>query len=160
MDALKELYESLGLQGVATYIQSGNVVFTSDDADPVQLARQIEEAFANSFGFQSNVMVRTADEFSNIIANNPFQNEPMKESNRIVVMFLATYPVSTALEDIQKAYTGPEELHITGQEVYIYYPEGIGRSKLTNTFLEKKLKSAGTARNWNTVLRLQQMIQG
>src|SRR6266581_4805711 len=138
MDALKELHESLGLQGVATYIQSGNVVFTSDDADPAQLARQIEQAFATKFGFQ---------------------NQPMKESKWVVVMFLATHAVSTALEDIQKTYTGPEELHIIGQEAYIYYPEGIGRSKLTNTLLEKKLKTAGTARNWNTVLRLQQMMQ-
>lgn len=159
MDTLKELHESLGLQRVATYIQSGNVVFTSDDADPVQFAMQIEQAFANKFGFQSNVMVRNAGQFSEIIANNPFQNQPMRESQRVVVMFLATHPVSTAREDIQKAYTGPEELHIIGQEAYIYYPEGIGRSKLTNTFLEKKLKTAGTARNWNTVLRLQQMMR-
>ena len=83
----------------------------------------------------------------------------MKESKWIVVMFLASEPISTALEDIQKTYSGPEELHIIGQEVYIYYPEGIGRSKLTNTFLEKKLKTMGTARNWNTVLRLQKMIE-
>jgi len=159
MDALKELHESLGLQRVETYIQSGNVVFTSDEADPAQIARQIEQAFATKFGFQANVMVRTADEFNAIIANNPFQNQPMKESKWIVVMFLATHAVSTALEDIQKTYTGPEELHIIGQEAYIYYPEGIGRSKLTNTFLEKKLKTAGTARNWNTILRLQQMMQ-
>ncbi len=160
MNALKELHESLGLQGVATYIQSGNVVFTSDDAIPAQLARQIEEAFAHTFGFQSNVMVRTADQLSVIIANNPFQNQPTKEANRIIVMFLATHAVGTALEDIQKAYSGPEELHIIGQEAYIYYPDGMGRSKLTNTFLEKKLKTGGTARNWNTVLRLQQMMQG
>ncbi len=160
MDALKELHESLGLQRVETYIQSGNVVFTSDDADPAQLARQIEEAFVHTFGFQANVMVRNADQLSAIIVNNPFQNQPMKESKWIVVMFLATHAASTSREDIQKTYTGLEELHITGQEVYIYYPEGIGRSKLTNTFLEKKLKTAGTARNWNTVLRLQQMMQG
>ena len=160
MNALKELHESLGLQGVATYIQSGNVVFTSDDANPAQLSRQIEEAFEHKFGFLSKVMVRTADELNSIIANNPFQNQPMKESKWVVAMFLASDPTSTAREDIQKTYSGPEELHITGQEVYIYYPEGIGRSKLTNTFLEKKLKTMGTARNWNTVLRLQKMMEG
>jgi uncharacterized protein (DUF1697 family) len=160
MDALKELHESLGLQRVETYIQSGNVVFTSDEADPAHLPRQIEEGFAQKFGFQANVMVRTADEFNAIIANNPFLNQPMKESKWVVAMFLATHPVSTAREDIQTTYTGPEELHIVGQEVYIYYPEGIGRSKLSNAFLEKKLKTMGTARNWNTVLRLQKMMEG
>src|SRR5256884_1784351 len=160
MDAPKELHESLGLQDVATYIQSGNVVFTSDDADVTRIQKDIEDGFTQKFGFQVKVMVRTADEFNVIIENNPFQNHPMKESKWVVAMFLATHPVSTAREDIQKAYTGPEELYIIGQEVYIYYPEGIGRSKLTNTFLEKKLKTTGTARNWNTVLRLQKMMQG
>jgi uncharacterized protein (DUF1697 family) len=159
MDALKELHESLGLQEVESYIQSGNVVFTSDDADVTQLTKHIEDGFAQKFGFQVNVMVRTAAEFSAIIANNPFQNQPLKESKWVVVMFLANHPVSTALEDIQKTYTGPEELYINGQEVYIYYPEGIGRSKLSNAFIEKKLKAMGTARNWNTILRLQKMMQ-
>jgi uncharacterized protein (DUF1697 family) len=160
MDALKELHESLGLRRVETYIQSGNVVFTSEGTIPAQLSRQIEEAFEHKFGFLSNVMVRTADEFNVIIENNPFKDQPMKETKWIVAMFLASSPISTALEDIQKTYSGPEEIHIIGQEVYIYYPEGIGRSKLTNTFLEKKLKTLGTARNWNTVLRLQKMMEG
>ena len=160
MDELKELHESLGLQRVETYIQSGNVVFTSEDANPAQLSRQIEEAFEHKFGFLSNVIVRTADEFNVIIENNPFKDQPMKETKWVVAMFLASDPISTALEDIQKTYSGPEEIHIIGQEVYIYYPEGIGRSKLTNTFLEKKLKTMGTARNWNTVLRLQKMMEG
>ena len=160
MDALKELHESLGLQEVQTYIQSGNVVFTSDDADGTQIQKHIEDGFAKTFGFQVKVMVRSAGEFNAMIENNPFQNQPMKESKWVVAMFLATHPVSTAQEDIQKTYTGPEELHIMGQEVYIYYPEGIGRSKLTNTLLEKKLKTTGTARNWNTILRLQKMMEG
>ena len=160
MDALKELHESLGLLRVETYIQSGNVVFTSEDAIPAQLSRQIEEAFEHKFGFLSKVMVRTSDELNMTIENNPFKDQPMKETKWVVVMFLAREPISTALEDIQKTYSGPEELHLTGQEVYIYYPQGIGRSKLTNTFLEKKLKTMGTARNWNTVLRLQKMMEG
>ena len=159
MDALKELHESLGLQEVQTYIQSGNVVFTSNDADVTKVQQDIENGFAQKFGFQVKVMVRTADEFNVMIENNPFQNQPMKESKWVIAMFLASHPISTAQEDIQKTYTGLEELHIIGQEVYIYYPEGIGRSKLTNVFLEKKLKTMGTARNWNTVLRLQKMLE-
>jgi uncharacterized protein (DUF1697 family) len=160
MDALKELHESLGLQRVETYIQSGNVVFTCEDAIPAQLARQIEEGFEHKFGFLSKVMVRSADEFNVILGNNPFKDQPTKETKWVVAMFLASDPISTALEDIEKTYSGPEELHIIRQEVYIYYPEGIGQSKLTNTFLEKKLKTMGTARNWNTVLRLQKMMEG
>jgi uncharacterized protein (DUF1697 family) len=160
MDALKELHTSLDLQDIQTYIQSGNVVFTSDNPDVTQIQKDIENGFAQKFGFQVKVMVRTAGEFNKIIENNPFQNQPMKESKWVVAMFLAGDPISTALADIQKTYTGPEEIHIIGQEAFIYYPEGQGRSKLTNTFLEKKLKTVGTARNWNTVLRLQKMMEG
>ncbi len=159
MNELKDLHESLGLKDVVTYIQSGNVVFTSEDADLAQLPRQIEDGFAQKFGFHVKVIVRTSAELSDIIANNPFQNQPMKESKWVVVMFLATHPDSTAQEDLQRTYVGPEELCIIGQELYIYYPHGIGRSKLSGTLIEKKLKTSGTGRNWNTILQLQKMIQ-
>ena len=159
MDALKVLHTSLDLQDIQTYIQSGNVVFTSDNPNVTQIQKDIEDGFAQKFGFQVKVMVRTADEFNKIIENNPFQNQPVKESKFVVALFLASDPVSTALEDIKMTYTGPEEIHIVGKEAFIYYPEGQGRSKLTNTFLEKKLKTVGTARNWNTVLRLQKMME-
>ncbi|MGZ3616690.1 MAG: DUF1697 domain-containing protein [Ktedonobacteraceae bacterium] len=159
MDALKELHTSLDLQDIQTYIQSGNVVFTSDNPDVTQIQKDIEDGFAQKFGFPVKVMVRTAGEFNMIIKNNPFQNQPVKEPKWVVAIFLASDPISTALEDIQKTYTGPEEIHIVGKEAFIYYPEGQGRSKLTNTFLEKKLKTVGTARNWNTVLRLQKMME-
>jgi uncharacterized protein (DUF1697 family) len=157
MDELKELHESLGLKDVVTYIQSGNVVFTSDNADLAQLPGQIEDGFAQKFGFHVNVIVRTSAELRDIIANNPFQAK--QESKWVVVLFLATRPDSTAQEDLQKTYVGPEELCIIGQEVYIYYPNGIGRSKLSHTFIEKKLKTNATGRNWNTILQLQKMIQ-
>ena len=160
MEALKGLHTSLGLGDVQTYIQSGNVVFTSDDADVAQIQKNIEDGFAQTFGFSVKVMVRTANQLNAIIGNNPFQDQPMRESNRIIALFLESYPVSTALEDIQKTYNGPEEIHIIGKEAFIYYPEGQGRSKLTNVFLEKKMKTAGTARNWNTVLKLQQLLEG
>jgi uncharacterized protein (DUF1697 family) len=159
MDALKELYLSLGCKDVATYIQSGNVVCSTDDMDVAQLARQIEDGFAQKFGFQAKVIMRTADELQEIIADNPFQDDPTKESNRILVLFLASRPTSGAEEDLRKTYLGPEEIHIIGREAYIYYPDGMGRSKLTLTLLEKKLKTAGTGRNWNTVLQLQKLIQ-
>jgi uncharacterized protein (DUF1697 family) len=160
MEALKGLHTSLDLRDVQTYIQSGNVIFTSDNSNIAQVQQIIEDGFAQTFGFRVKVMVRSASEFNAIIENNPFQNEPMRESNRIIALFLASDPSSTALEDIQKVYTGPEEIHIIGQEAFIYYPEGMGRSKLTNTLLEKKLKTVGTARNWNTVLKLQKMMEG
>ena len=159
MADLKELHESLGLRDVLPYIQSGNIVFKSDGADAAQLQRQIEEGFESKFGFHVEVFVRTSDELKDIIEKNPFQNQQSKESKWITVMFLATHPSATAQEDLLKTYVGPEEIFIIGKEMYIYYTNGIGRSKLSGSFIEKKLKTFGTARNWNTILKLQELTQ-
>jgi uncharacterized protein (DUF1697 family) len=159
MDELKALHEGLGFKEVVTYIQSGNVVFTSDEGDVAQLTRQIEDGFAQKFGFQVKVMVRTAAELEKIVANNPFQIQPMKEVKRILVLLLETRLESVALEEFQKRYDGPEELYLIDQEIYIYYPDGMGRSKLASPLLEKMLKTAGTGRNWNTILQLQKLSQ-
>lgn len=159
MKELKSLHEALGFRDVVTYIQSGNVVFTSDETNPAQLASQIEESFAQKFGFRSQVIVRTSTELEETIANNPFQTSPEKEPNRILVLFLATRAESSTLEDLKKSYNGPEEMYLIGQELFIYYPDGMGRSKLTLPLIEKKLKAAGTGRNWNTVLKLKEMMQ-
>ncbi len=159
MDELKELHESLGFKDVYPYIQSGNVVFNSDEADLARLRRQIEDGFEKKFGFHVEVFVRTSAELRDIIEKNPFQSQQSKESKWIVVLFLATRPDATAQEDLLKTYVGPEELFIVGKELYIYYINGIGRSKLSHSFIEKKLKTVGTARNWNTILQLQKLLQ-
>lgn len=158
MAELKKLHEALGLKNVTTYINSGNVVFTSDNTDLAQLTEQLEESFAETFGFRSNVMLRTTEQLNKVIESTPFQNQPEKAPNWILVFFLATSPVPTAEEDLRRAYGGPEEFHIIGQEMYLYYPEGLGRSKLTNVLIERKLQTAGTGRNWNTILQLQKMM--
>jgi len=159
MDELKELHESLGFKDVLPYIQSGNVVFKSDDAELARLRRQIEDGFEKKFGFHVEVFVRTSAELRDIIDKNPFQGQQSKESKWVVVMFLAARPDDRAQDDLLKTYVGPEELFIIGKEAYIYYTNGIGRSKLSNSFIEKKLKTFGTARNWNTILQLQKLIQ-
>lgn len=159
MSELKELHESLGLKDVVTYIQSGNVVFTGDGADTSQLAGRIEDGFAQKFGFRVSVMVRTAAELEEVIVNNPFQKQVLEAPKWVLVLFLATCPASTAQEELRQAYTGPEEFYLIGQDLYIYYPNGVGRSKLTNALIEKKLKTSGTGRNWNTTLQLRKMMQ-
>jgi uncharacterized protein (DUF1697 family) len=158
MNELKKLYEMLGLKDVQTYIQSGNVVFSSDDSDVTHVQQQLMESVAQTFGFPVEIIVRTATELQDIIAKNPFQGQQDKETQWIVVMFLAAAPGNAAQENLLKTYVGPEEIFFSGKEVYIYYTNGIGRSKLSNTFIEKKLKIVGTARNWNTILQLQGMV--
>lgn len=92
MADLKAVHEALGLRDVLPYIQSGNVIFKSDDTDTARLQKQIEEGFETKFGFHVEVIMRTSDELSAIIEKNPFQEQPDKESKRVAVVFLASLP--------------------------------------------------------------------
>jgi uncharacterized protein (DUF1697 family) len=159
MVELKAVHEALGLKNVVPYIQSGNVVFHSDETDVAQLQQQIEAAFTEKFGFRSDVMIRTPAELAEIIARTPFQNQPDREPRFLHVIFLAARPDDAAQEALRTSYNGPEEIFIIGQEMFVYYPEGAGRTKLTGNLIERKLKTVGTARNWNTVLQLHKMMQ-
>jgi uncharacterized protein (DUF1697 family) len=161
MAALKELHESLGLTKVATYLQTGNVVFDSPDLDldPDQLAARLSLEFEKKFGFPTTVMVRTAAELAEIFDKNPFREQPEKLSKWVVVLFLTGHPTESAIADLRKSYTGPEEIRVIGREMYAYYTNGIGTSKLSNSLIEKKLKTSGTGRNWNTVTKLLEMTR-
>jgi uncharacterized protein (DUF1697 family) len=117
MDELKDLHESLGLRDVLPFIQSGNVVFKSDDADLARLRKQIEDGFEKRFGFHVEIIVRTSAELRDIIDKNPFQSQQSKESKWVVVMFLAARPDNTAQEELLKTYVGPEDLFIIGKEL-------------------------------------------
>jgi uncharacterized protein (DUF1697 family) len=161
MAALKELHESLGLTNVVTYLQTGNVVFDSPDPalDPGQLAARLSREFEKKFGFPTAVMVRTAAELDEVFNKNPFREQPEKPPKWIVVLFLADRPTEPAIADLLKSYTGPEEIQVIGREMYAYYSNGIGTSKLSNSLIEKKLKTSGTGRNWNTVTKLLEMTR-
>jgi len=103
-------------------------------------------------------MVRTEEEWKRIVADNPFPEEAKRDPGHLVVMFLKRAPGPKEVEALQAAITGPEIVGIHGREAYMVYPAGIGRSRLTNTFVEKKLGTRGTARNWNTVLKLASLV--
>jgi uncharacterized protein (DUF1697 family) len=159
MDALRELYESLGLRGAQTYIQSGNVVFKTDAKDLVRLQKRIEDAIEKSYGFRTGVMLRTSAELKDIIRRNPFAKRSGIEPNRLVVSFLTSEPAPESKQKIAQIKVGPEELVLDGRELYIYYGGGIGSSKLTPAVIERALKAPGTARNWNTVTKLLELAE-
>ncbi|GHO46745.1 DUF1697 domain-containing protein [Ktedonospora formicarum] len=160
MDELKALHKNLGQSDIATYIRSGNVVFTDNETSASQLPAMIEEAFASRFGFQARAVLRTAAELETTIAHNPFVEKAASTPNWLIVLFLAEQPTGEALANLRQTYNGPEEFELVERELYIYYPNGIGRSKLTLPLIEKRLNTYGTGRNWNTVLQLQKMLQG
>jgi uncharacterized protein (DUF1697 family) len=159
MEALRALYASLKLRDPQTYVQSGNVVFHAEDRDLVKLADQIEKAIERSVGFRPSVILRTAAEMHEVVARNPFAQRSGIEPNKLAVIFLARDPGHEARGRLLAIKTDPEELRIGGRELYVYYPNGVGRAKFSAAGIERALKVAGTARNWNSVTKLLEMAE-
>jgi uncharacterized protein (DUF1697 family) len=159
MEALRAHYESLGLRDPQTYVQSGNVVFRTKERDLTALAKRIENTIERRFGFRTPVILRTTSELRDVIAGNPFGRRRGIDPRNLLVTFLASHPSPEAREQVLKINAEPEEKHIDGREVYIYYPNGLARPKLSWVTIEKKLKIPGTGRNWNSVTKLLEMAE-
>lgn len=159
MTALKELYKELGLTGIETYIQSGNLVFRTRARDPGRVAAQIEDAIERRFGFRSAVVVRSAADLRRVIDRNPFSGRDGIEPSKLAVSFLAREPDVAARAKLAGLPPVPEEVHLEGRELYIYFPNGMARPKLSMAQVEKAVAVPGTARNWNTVRRLLEMAE-
>ncbi len=159
MDALRALYESMGLRNPQTYIQSGNVIFKAPERHLIRLARKIQDGIARKFGFRPEVILRTSIELREVIARNPFAKRRGIEPSKLLVTFLASDPGPDARAAIMKLKPKPEELRLVGRELYIYFPNGQGRSKLSWAIIERTLKTPGTGRNWNTVTKVLQIAE-
>jgi len=158
MDSLRDVCSSLNLRGPQTYIQSGNVIFGTTERNLAKLARRIEDCIEKGYGFRPNVMLRTAAEMRHVIARNPFASRKNIDPAKLVVSFLAEAPGAEDAKRLLEIKVGPEELCVSGRELYIYFPDGQGRSKLPPV-LERTLKIPATARNWNTVNKLLAMAE-
>ena len=158
MDALRDLYGSLGLRYPQTYVQSGNVVFQAEAKDLAPLAKRIEDAIERKFGFRPGVILRSTADLRDVIARNPFAKGRGIDASKLLVTFLAAVPSPEAREEVLRIKAGPEEVRIDGRELYVYFPDGIGRSKVWPA-IEKALKRSGTGRNWNTVTKLLEIAE-
>jgi uncharacterized protein (DUF1697 family) len=154
MDALRALYESLGLRKVETFIQSGNVIFTTQARDRVALAKRLEDAIDKKFGFHCDVVLRNADEIRDALARNPFAERLDIDPAKLLITFLASDPDPEGSAKVRALDIHPEELHIDGREVYVYFAAGMARSKLPWSQMGKYLKTPGTGRNLTTVRKL------
>ena len=154
MAKLREMLADLGFTGVRTLLQSGNVVFDGSRRADAELERLLETETAARLGVSANYMVRSAGEWARIVARNPFEDMAKNDPSHLVVMCLKSAADAKKVTALQTAIEGPERIHGDGKKLYIAYPAGIGRSKLTGTLIERKLGTRGTARNWNTVLKL------
>ena len=160
MDALRDLYESLGFRGAQTYLQSGNVVFRTKAGDISKHAERIEAAIEKAFGFRPVVVPRTGSDLRDVISRNPFAHRRGIDPKKLAVMFLKETPTPECLQNALKIKTAPEELFIDGREAYIFFPNGMGRPKMSWPAIERALKTTGTGRNWNTVTKLFELAQG
>src|ERR1700691_3805264 len=118
MDDLRALYESLGFEGVQTYINSGNVIFKTSGRDMVRLRKRIEDATESACGFRSDVILRTPADLQGVIARNPFAPRPAMDASRLAIHFLGADPSAAAREQVRAIDAAPEELHIDGRELY------------------------------------------
>jgi uncharacterized protein (DUF1697 family) len=159
MEALRALYESIGLRDPQTYVQSGNVVFRTNERNLIAVATKIEKAIERSFGFRTPVVVRTSSELRDVIARNPFARRRGIDPSKLLVTFLAGDPSAEAREQALQIKADPEEMHIDGREVYMYFPNGLARPKLSWVVVEKKLQTPGTGRNWNSVTKLLEIAE-
>ena len=155
MDKLKSLYESFNLKNVQTYIQSGNVVFESDENNISKLSESIETKIHDVLGYEITVLIKRGEDFENIIRNNPFNKK--EDLSKLYVTFLQSIPDEELIEAIDSLREGEEKFRINDSVIYVYCPKGYGRTKLKNNFFERKLKVKATTRNGNSVNKLLSM---
>lgn len=159
MATLRAICEQLGHEGAVTYIQSGNAVFRTK-RDLGSVAGELEAAIEAKVGFRPAVALRTMDQMQAVIAANPFAGRASIDPARLLVTFLVKDPGEAARERARAIDVAPEELHAIGSEMFIYFANGLGRTKLPWKALERSIDCPGTGRNWNTVLKLLEIARG
>ena len=154
MPALTKTFESLGFKDVKTYVQSGNVIFRSEFTNMKDLEKQICEQIDKDFGSKIPVIILEQDYITGIQKNNPFLNRQNIDLTKLHVTFLSEEPKEENISKIDASKYMPDEFLFGSKAIYLYCPEGYGKTKLNNNFFENKLKVTATTRNWNTVNKL------
>jgi len=158
MADLRDLVTTLGHTGVSTYIQSGNIVLTSSRADRSKIADEICAGVESSFGHKVSAVLRTPRELRDALAGNPFAAG--YDRTRVYITFLSDAPSTKDLASLEPDRFLPDKFEVIGSELYGYYENGAGRSKMTLDYFEKRLHVRGTARNLNTVAKLIELAGG
>ena len=161
MKDLRDVLTAAGYEDVETYLQSGNVLLAADaGAQPAVVERDVEARLAEALGVEVRVLVRTARDLAAVVAANPWPDLAGTEPAKLHVAFLSAGPDKRRLAAIDAAAFAPDELRPGRRALYLRYPNGAGRSKLTNQLIERRLEGTATARNWNTVTALLERAGG
>jgi len=160
MTDLSSLFKEIGFNDAETYIQSGNVVFNvSVNLSEPELTEKIEEAIRKKFKYSIPAINRTPEELRETISLNPFAEEENFNTEKLAVIFLYKKPSESQIEKVMGINYPPDKFIISGKEIFIYCPNGFGRSKIYTGFFENKMKVTGTGRNWNTINALIKMAE-
>jgi uncharacterized protein (DUF1697 family) len=154
MTDLRGLPEKLGFTNARTLLQSGNLVFSGAKQAVAEVERALAAEARKRLKLDTDFFVRTATEWTGLVAACPFRKEAATDPAHLLVLFLKKAPGDEEVDALRAAIAGRETVRAVGRQAYVVYPDGIGRSRLTVALIEKKLGARGTGRNWNTVLKL------
>jgi uncharacterized protein (DUF1697 family) len=153
MAELRQLLTSVGLSNAQSILQSGNLVFSAARTSPSALETRLEREMKARLGLEVDVHVRSADEWRAIVERNPFCVEAARDPGRLIVSVFKAPLTAVKVEALQAAVSGRETLQADGRHLYMTFPDGMGNSKAAR-IIDTALGARGTARNWNTVLKL------
>jgi uncharacterized protein (DUF1697 family) len=152
---LKNLFAALGFLEIRPILQSGNVVFKAQGMTAEAIEKEIECAAENQLGIKTAVFVREPGELASVIDHNPFLEFAVNDPSHLLVILLKKAPSQKSIIQLRSSIPGRERVQEGDRHLYVVYPDGIGKSKFSNTMIEKCLGFPGTARNWNTLLKIQ-----
>jgi len=160
MGDLRTFLAAAGLGDARTVLQSGNAVFDGGRRTSRSIEGMIEREARTRQSITTEVFVRSVSEWEAALEANPFVSAAASAPARLIMMVMRDRPAAAAVRTLQQAIVGPEQLQSIDHQLYVVYPEGQGTSKLTGAVIEKALNTRGTARNWNTVLRIAALFAG
>jgi uncharacterized protein (DUF1697 family) len=159
MAELRTLCGELGWHGVQTYIQSGNVLFRAQ-ASPPDLAAALEEGIQGRFGLSIPVVIRAAAHWPAYVAANPYPEASRTEPNRVMLALSRSRPAPGAVEGLAERATPGERITLVDDGIWVHYGSGVGRTRLSPALFDRLVGSPVTARNWRTVLKLDELARG
>jgi uncharacterized protein (DUF1697 family) len=159
MEALKKALETIGFTNVVTYIQSGNVFVTSDEESVAKVGFIIKQEIFKAFGHDVPVIMVTKAELQACLHNNPFLKKANLDTKKLYVSFVSKTLKSDHIHDLKISNIKPDEVHIEENRIYIHYAFSPAKTRLDNSYIEKKLNVISTIRNWNTIHKLVEMYK-
>lgn len=154
---LRGMVSDLGFGDVKSYVASGNLVFDGDGRETAELEALFETEATKQLGLTTEWMCRTAAEWKAILAANPYPDFAKESPSKLLVTMFKTTPDAQGLEAVRAKASFGETMELVGRELFVTLPEGAGKSKLGSAAAWKPLKSPGTSRNWNTMVKLGEM---